>query len=355
MRLFGSERIAKVMDRIGIEEGEVIQHSMISKSIERAQKKVEENNFGIRKRLLEYDDVMNQQRTVIYNKRRHALMGERIGVDIANMFYDTTGTLAENCANDYESLKMETLSLLGSDVTFSEEEFKKMKMANVADVLYDNSLAIFKRRMEKIAEVANPIIKQVYEEQGQKFENIIVPLTDGKRNINVRVNLKEAYESESKEVYKAFQKMVLLFVIDEAWKEHLRELDELRNSVQNATYEQKDPLLIYKLESFNLFKSMIDSLNKKGIGILMRGQIPVRQANDVQQARELKRQDYSKYRTQKDDLSAHSSAHAQAQNHDTREQQKTQPIRAEKRIGRNEPCPCGSGKKYKSCCGKNIQ
>jgi preprotein translocase subunit SecA len=355
MRLFGSERIAKVMDRIGIEEGEVIQHSMISKSIERAQKKVEENNFGIRKRLLEYDDVMNQQRTVIYNKRRHALMGERIGVDIANMFYDTTGTLAENCANDYESLKMETLSLLGSDVTFSEEEFKKMKLANVADVLYDNSLAIFKRRMEKIAEVANPIIKQVYEEQGQKFENIIVPLTDGKRNINVRVNLKEAYESESKEVYKAFQKMVLLFVIDEAWKEHLRELDELRNSVQNATYEQKDPLLIYKLESFNLFKSMIDSLNKKGIGILMRGQIPVRQANDVQQARELKRQDYSKYRTQKDDLSAHSSAHAQAQNHDTREQQKTQPIRAEKRIGRNEPCPCGSGKKYKSCCGKNIQ
>ncbi len=351
MRLFGSERIAGVMDRLGFEEGEVIQHSMISKSIERAQKKVEENNFGIRKRLLEYDDVMNAQREVVYSKRRHALMGERIGVDISNMIYDTVSGIVENAyeSNDYEGLSLELIATFSIDIPFSEEVFKTTKLPALVDQVDAAVLNSFKRKMDNLAAISYPVIKQVYEEKGGQYENILVPVTDGKRTFNVTVNLEQAYNTEGKEVVRSFEKVVLLYIIDEAWKEHLRELDELRSSVQNATYEQKDPLLIYKLESFNLFKTMIDSINRKSMAILLRGQLPMREPSQVQQASQQRRQDYSKYRTQKDETSSGKIQTPGQQ--DTREKQPTQPVRVEKKVGRNDLCPCGSGKKYKNCHG----
>ena len=249
MRLFGSERISGIMDKFGFEEGEMIEHPMISKSIERAQKKVEENNFGIRKRLLEYDDVMNSQREVIYSKRRHALMGERIGVDITNMIYDTAESLTDSVGDDYLSLQEELLKTFAMDVPFSEAELRSMRGKEVSDKIAEAAIENFKRRMDKLAAVANPVIKQVYETRGSQYENILIPITDGKRMYNVAVRLEDAYKTESKEIVKVFEKQTLLYVIDEEWKEHLRQLDELRNSVQNASYEQKDPLLIYKIES----------------------------------------------------------------------------------------------------------
>ena len=355
MRLFGSERISKLMDRMGFKEGDMIEHSMLSKAVENAQKKVEENNFGIRKRLLEYDDVMNSQREVVYARRHHALMGERIGVDIANMFYDTTIAMIENNGDDFAALKENVLSVYGMETPFNEEEYAKMKPEEAAGKLYEAALATFKRRTERIAEVANPVIKKVYEEKGEQFENILIPITDGKRMINVKVNLRRAYETESKEVIKEFEKTVMLYVIDDAWKEHLRELDDLRGNVQNATYEQKDPLVIYKLESFNLFKTMIDSINNQGLAILMRGQIPVQQPEQVRQAAPEQRQDYRQYKTRKDDVAPTTSeGQREASHQDTRAQQKQQPVHADKKIGRNDPCPCGSGKKYKNCHGRDL-
>ncbi len=351
MRLFGSERISKVMDRLGFEEGEMIEHSMISKSIERAQKKVEENNFGIRKRLLEYDDVMNSQRNVVYSRRRHALMGERIGVDIVNTLYDTAENIVLDAAdaNDFEGLNNELLSAFAMESPFDEETFRSKKASALVDDVTEAAYQAFRRKMDKLAEIAYPVIKQVYEKQGQQYENILIPVTDGKRMYNIPVNLKAAYESEAKEVVKAFEKAVLLITIDEAWKEHLRELDDLRQSVQNASYEQKDPLLIYKLESFNLFKRMLDTVNRKVASILMRGQIPVREPEQVRQAAAPNRSDYSRYRTQKDEFKGNDPT-----KRDTREQQVTQPIHVEKTVGRNDPCPCGSGKKYKNCHGRNA-
>ena len=355
MRLFGSERISKLMDRMGFKEGDMIEHSMLSKAVENAQKKVEENNFGIRKRLLEYDDVMNSQREVVYARRHHALMGERIGVDIANMFYDTTIAMIENNGDDFAALEENVLSVYGMETPFNEEEYAKMKPEEAAGKLYEAALATFKRRTERIAEVANPVIKKVYEEKGEQFENILIPITDGKRMINVKVNLRRAYETESKEVIKEFEKTVMLYVIDDAWKEHLRELDDLRGNVQNATYEQKDPLVIYKLESFNLFKTMIDSINNQGLAILMRGQIPVQQPEQVRQAAPEQRQDYRQYKTRKDDVAPTTSeGQREASHQDTRAQQKQQPVHADKKIGRNDPCPCGSGKKYKNCHGRDL-
>jgi len=350
MRLFGSERIAGVMDRLGFEDGEVIQHSMISRSIERAQKKVEENNFGIRKRLLEYDDVMNSQREVVYTKRRHALMGERIGVDISNMIFDSVSEVVETYhkESDHEGLALDVLSTFSLDLPFTEDDFKAQKLSESIHKLDVAVLENFKRRMDKLATVANPVIKEVYEDRGHLYENILIPVTDGKRTFNVTVNLTNAYKTEGKELIKAFEKTILLYVIDEAWKEHLRELDELRNSVQNATYEQKDPLLIYKLESFNLFREMIYTINRKTLSTLMRGKIPSNEPEQVKQAEQERRQDFSKYRTQKAELS---SAPEDPSKQDTREQEKTQPIRVEKKVGRNDLCPCGSGKKYKNCHG----
>ena len=358
MRLFSSDRIASVMDRLGFQEGEMIEHKMISNSIERAQKKVEENNFGIRKRLLEYDDVMNKQRTVVYTKRRHALMGERIGMDIVNMIWDRCAAAIENNA-DYEECKMDLLQTLAMEVPFTEEEFRNEKKEKLADRTFDMAMANFKRKTERLAQIANPVIKQVYENQGHMYENILIPITDGKRMYNISCNLKAAYESESKEVVKSFEKSILLHVIDEAWKENLRELDELKHSVQNASYEQKDPLLIYKLESVTLFDTMVNKINNQTVSILMRGQIPVAEQTEeqaqrieVRQAAPEQRQDMSKYHEQKQDLNDPNQQRAAQQ--DTREAIKREPIRAEKTVGRNDPCPCGSGKKYKNCHGREM-
>lgn len=360
MRLFSSDRIASVMDKLGFQEGEMIEHKMISNSIERAQKKVEENNFGIRKRLLEYDDVMNKQRTVVYTKRRHALMGERIGMDIVNMIWDRCAAAIENNA-DYEECKLDLLQTLAMEAPFTEEEFRNEKKDKLADKTFDVAMANFKRKTERLAQIANPVIKQVYENQGHMYENILIPITDGKRMYNISCNLKAAYESESKEVVKSFEKSILLHVIDESWKENLRELDELKHSVQNASYEQKDPLLIYKLESVTLFDNMVNKINNQTVSIPMRGQIPVAEPTEeqqeaarrveVRQAAPEQRQDMSKYREQKQDLNDPNQQAAAQQ--DTREAVKREPIRAEKTVGRNDPCPCGSGKKYKNCHGRN--
>ena len=356
MRMFGSDRIAAVMDRMGFQEGEMIEHKMISSNIEKAQKKVEENNFGIRKRLIEYDDVMNQQRNVIYAKRHHALMGERIGVDIANMIYDTAESIVADArdAMDYELLKNDVLKVFAIEVPFNEDKFRGSKENVLSEELAQVALDTFRRRMDTLANTANPVIQKVFTEKGSMFENILIPISDGKRVYNISVNLRRAAESNCKEVIKEFEKRMLLFVIDDEWKEHLRQLDDLKRSVQNASYEQKDPLLIYKLESFNIFRQMLDSLNRRAIAILLRGQIPMQDSNNVQQASQERRQDFSKYRTQKDSVqsAAQASGQAAAANRDTREMQKTAPIHVEKKPRPNDPCPCGSGKKYKQCHGK---
>ena len=352
MRLFGSERISKVMDRLGFQEGEMIEHQMISKSIERAQKKVEENNFGIRKRLLEYDDVMNMQRKVVYLRRHHALLGERIGVETVNTIYDTLANTVNTYhpENDYEGFRNEIMKIFAIESPLSEAEFRQMRTEKVIDTLSDTMFEVFKRKMDRLAEIANPVIKRVYEEQGNQYEKILIPITDGRRQYNIPVDLKAAYESDSKEVIKAFEKALLLLNIDEGWKENLRALDDLKTAVQNATYEQKDPLVIYKLESFNLFTRMTTDCNRKITEILMRAQIPVRESDPVRRAEEARHKDYSKYNTRKQDM----SDIQRAGNKDTREKQVTQPIHVEKTVGRNDPCPCGSGKKYKNCHGKNA-
>ncbi|MDR1257727.1 MAG: preprotein translocase subunit SecA [Tannerellaceae bacterium] len=370
MRLFASDRIAGLMDRMGFKEGEVLEHNMLSKSVERAQKKVEENNFGIRKRLLEFDDVMNAQRNVIYTRRRHALMGERIGLDVLNTIFDNSAAIVEQHAgeSDYEGFKLELFRTFAMESPFTKETFREEKSKQLADDLFDKSLKLFKRRMDRLTQVANPVIRQVYEQQGAQYENILIPITDGKRMYNISCNLKEAYETESKAIAKAFQKSIVLHTIDESWKEHLREMDELRHSVQNASYENKDPLLIYKLESYNLFKSMVDVMNRKTAGILMRGQIPVREESPgqaggggrrvaVRQATQERRQDMSRYRTEKSDLPDGGGGGAlNSQRPPTGPQppQQQMPVRAEKHAGRNDPCPCGSGKKYKNCHGKGL-
>jgi preprotein translocase subunit SecA len=349
MRLFASDRIASVMDKMGFKEGDLLEHPMVSKSIERAQKKVEENNFGIRKRLLEYDDVMNKQRVAIYTKRRHALMGERIGMDIVNMIWDRCVNIIEK--NDYEGCKYEFIRLFAMDVPFTEDDFMKEKKETLEEKAFDKAMENFKRKMEKMAEVAYPVIKQVYENQGAMYENILIPITDGKRVYNIQCNLKEAYETQCKSIVAAFEKTILLYNIDDAWMENLRELDDLKHSVQNASYEQKDPLLIYKLESVNLFDNMVDIINNKTVSILTRGQIPVQEPDEVRQAAPETRQQRPKYREEKVDLD--NREQRAAANKDTRET-RNEPIVNEPKIGRNDPCPCGSGKKYKNCCGKNL-
>ena len=355
MRLFASERIASVMDRLGFKEGEMIESPMISRSIERAQKKVEENNFGIRKRLLEYDDVMNKQRTVIYEKRRHALMGERIGMDITNTIWDRVSTIIER--NDYEGCKEEFLHLFAMEVPFTEQQFINEKPEKLAEDAFQAALANFNRKTEHIREVAWPVIQRVYEEQGHMYERIMVPITDGRRVYNIACNLKEAYETECKVVVKEFEKQMLLHIIDESWKENLRELDELRHSVQNASYEQKDPLLIFKLESAKVWDNMINEMNNRTMAVLNRGQIPEMQQQEVREAapeEHTNRQQYTenKQSVQEEEL-VDRGQQAAAQN-DTRAQQPRTPIVRDKMPGRNDPCPCGSGKKFKNCHGKGL-
>ncbi|KAA6301250.1 MAG: Protein translocase subunit SecA [Candidatus Ordinivivax streblomastigis] len=353
MRLFATERIAGMMDRMGFKEGEVLQANMLDKSVERAQKKVEENNFGIRKRLLEYDDVMNNQRSVIYTRRRHALIGERIGLDVLNMIYDTSSSIAEEFinSNDYEGLKFELYKTLALESPVTEAESKDMKQEALTDAIFDAAIDSFKRKNERMIQLAQPNITRAYKEVGDRFENIMVPISDGKRVYNISCHLKTAYETESKDIIKSFEKAILLHSIDEAWKEHLRGMDELRQSVQNASYENKDPLLIYKLESYNLFKDMVDTMNKKTVSILMRGQIYIRE-EEIREAAPERKTDYSRYKTQKDELAETRRVQGEVAGRDTREQQKRAPIRVEKTVGRNDPCPCDSGKKYKNCCGR---
>ena len=355
MRLFASERIASVMDKLGFKDGEMIESPMISKSIERAQKKVEENNFGIRKRLIEYDDVMNKQRTVIYEKRRHALMGERIGMDIANIIWDRVVNIIEN-SGDYQGVKEEFLHVLSMEVPFSADEFINQPREVLTENAFQAAIGNFNRRMERIQTVAQPIIKQVYENQGNIYERIMVPLTDGRKMYNIPCNLKEAYESDSKTIIKEFEKSILLHIIDDSWKENLRQLDELKHSVQNASYEQKDPLLIFKLESAKVWDGMINEMYNRICSILTRSQIPEMQ-QQVQEAAPEQRTQRQQYVESKQNLGEEQlvdrNQQAAAQ-HDTRAQQPRTPVIKDKLPGRNDPCPCGSGKKFKNCHGKGI-
>ena len=359
MRLFASERIANVMDKLGFKDGEMIESKMINNSIERAQKKVEENHFGIRKRLLEYDDVMNKQRTVIYEKRRHALMGERIGMDISNMIWDRVLNIIDN--NDFIGCKERFLEVMAMEVPFTEQDFNGKRRDDLYETAFQAAMGNFKRRIQNLSQVATPVVTHVFEQQGDVYENILVPVTDGKLVYNIRVNLKEAYESQCDNVVREFQKSILLHNIDEAWKENLRELDELKKSVQNASYEQKDPLLIFKLESVKLFDAMVNRINNDTVATLMRAQIPGRDPNEVQEAapeQTKPRQQYTETKVnaqdgtnEMEDPSA--AAAAEAARRDTR-QQVTQPIVKEKMPNRNDPCPCGSGKKFKNCHGKGL-
>ena len=353
MRLFASERIARVMDRLGFEEGERIESPMISKSIERAQKKVEENNFGIRKHLLEYDDVMNKQRTVIYEKRRHALMGERIGMDIANIIWDRCVSIIEN--NDFQGAKEQFLKVLAMEIPFSEQDYNTTAKNELEESAFQAAMEAFKRKTDRIQAVAYPVIKEVYETQGDRFEFIRVPITDGRHIIQLRCNLKEAYENQAKNIVKEFEKTVLLHIIDDNWKENLRQLDELRHSVQNASYEQKDPLLIFKLESAKLWDEMINDMNDRSASVLMRGQIPEIQQQEVQEA-EPERPQQQQYVESKQDLDESAEAQRQAAATDTRGEaaHHNQPIVKDKMPRPNDPCPCGSGKKFKNCHGRGL-
>ena len=350
MRLFASERIARIMDRLGFKDGERIESPMISKSIERAQKKVEENNFGIRKHLLEYDDVMNKQRTVIYEKRRHALLGERIGMDITNIIWDRVINIIQT--NDYEGCKEAFIKIFAMECPFTEEEFISTQREELEEKTFQTAMETFKRKTDRLQEMTYPTIKEVYETQGDRFERIVVPITDGKRIVQIVCDLKEAYETEAKSVIKQFEKNVMLHIIDDCWKENLRQLDELRHSVQNASYEQKDPLLVFKLESVKLFDNMVNEMNDRITSLLMRAQLHVEQ--EVREAAPEVRQQ-QQYTESKEDLDEATQRAARQQ--DTRESaapQNRTPIMKDKMPRRNDPCPCGSGKKFKDCHGKGI-
>lgn len=344
MRLFSSNRIVGYMDKLGHQEGDVIQHSIVTKAIERAQKKVEENNFGIRKRLLEYDDVMNSQREVIYKQRHNALMGERIGVAVANNMLDVCEDIVDTYkeGEDCAGFREDILRYLSVDFKIEEEDFKKKTRSELTDVLFKEVREVYERKTQKIAAQAFPVIKNVFETKGNQYKNIVVPFTDGKRMYNVVSNLEKAYNTEGEDLIRSFEKAMILAHIDNEWKEHLREMDDLKQSVQNATYEQKDPLLIYKFESFNLFKEMIEKINKTVVSTLMKGQIPMSEPEDVKEAT-ARRTDMSKMRTGRSEAPG---SRAGAQNAERR------PVHVEPKVGRNDPCPCGSGKKYKNCHGR---
>jgi preprotein translocase subunit SecA len=352
MRLFGSDRITGIMDRIGLKDGEMIQHSMITKSIERAQRKVEENNFGIRKHLLEYDDVMNSQREVIYKKRRHALFGERLDVDILNNMYDVIdNSVTENQANgDFENFNLGLIKIMSIESPIDKQDFMNMKIDDIVDKTYHEMVGVYTRRMESIAKQAYPVIRDVFEQKGNMYQNIVVPISDGIHVYQIITNLEKAYKNQGKELVKSYQKQIILASIDDAWKEQLREMDDLKQSVQNATYEQKDPLLIYKFESFNLFKIMITKVNKQIVSTLVKGHIPSVEPQQVHEGHERRGLDMSRMSTSKSGAPQSPNRPPEA----PREQQPTQPIRVEKHVGRNDPCPCGSGKKYKACHGKGL-
>ena len=344
MRLFGSERIASLVDKMGMEEHEALEASMLSSSIERAQKKVEENNFGIRKRLLEYDDVMNSQREVVYTKRRNALSGERVEIDVMNMMQDTAEILVDRSEGlDYDSFNETVMGSLSIDLGFDEEFYRTSKPKDMLAKLHENMLATYSRRMDTMVQKAYPIIKEVYEKQGAIYQNIAIPISDGRKMLTLSVNLKKAYESEGKEIARALSKTITLYQIDEKWKEHLRDMDDLKQSVQNATYEQKDPLLIYKFESFNLFSKMLEELNQDVLSFLLRAFIPLRDASEAKAPVQQRKPDMKNMQTSRTDLVTNGG-----------EAKSNMPVHVEKQVGRNDPCPCGSGKKFKNCHGKGL-
>ena len=352
MRLFGSERIANVMDRMGLEEGEVIQHSMITKQIERAQKKVEENNFGMRKRLLEYDDVMNNQRTVIYNKRRNALYGDRLSIDISNMFYDTCELLYTE-GSDWEEFKMEVIRVFAHEVPMSERDFLSLHRKEAIEMLYDQCFSAYKERMQRLCEMAWPFIKNVAE--NTRYINVAFPITDGKKTLNVVVPVKKAYDTHGREVQLSIEKGITLAIIDDQWKEHLRQLDDLRQSVQNAAYEQKDPLLIYKFESFKLFEQMLLNINREITSFLSRATLPLPNENEVREARQPQAPQRGLKAGRSNEFDRSAQQQQQAIDSSRQQPQKVMPVHVEKRVGRNDPCPCGSGKKYKNCHGRDAE
>ncbi len=379
MRLFATDRVMKMLDTLGLKEGEMIESRMVTKAIENAQKRVEENNFGIRKRLLEYDDVMNKQRTYIYARRHHALLGERIGIDIANMFYDVIENLVINyeSANDFAELSLELFKLLTIEAPFTEEEYRNLSREDKINAIHAAALEAFDRKSKRIIEVAEPVIKDCVENRGLDSQ-IIVPITDGKRLFHLRVDIMQAYNTQSRAIVKEWHKAILLVSIDELWKEHLRELDQLRQSVQNASYEQKDPLVIYKVESFHLFERMLNNLNVKVVSALMRGQIYVQQRPaepqpaqteaaeapeaprqnapqpQVERAMPEKRTDYSQYRASKESLPGQEEARRAASAPQGEKQRPMPVVKYGPKVGRNDLCPCGSGKKYKNCHGRGL-
>ncbi|MBQ1911992.1 MAG: SEC-C domain-containing protein, partial [Bacteroidales bacterium] len=344
MRKFGSERIAGVVDKLGMADDEALVSGMLSKSIESAQKKVEENHFGWRKRTLEYDDVMNYQREAVYARRRNALSGERIEIDVQNMMIDTAGLLAQQSEGmSYEEFQEYVIGKLSIDLGFDEAFFKEAKPAQLAEKLAEHMKEVYDRRMNTMIERVNPVIKQVFEKQGSMYENIAIPITNGKRQLSLSVNLKKAYETESREIAKALSRNIILYYIDDYWKQHLRDMDDLRQSVQNAAYEQKDPLVVYKLESYNLFTEMLEKLNEEILTFLLRAFIPLRDAADAREARPAQQPQRGMQQMRTNDPSQLTT---------NGEQRSRMPVRVDKKVGRNDPCPCGSGLKYKNCHGK---
>lgn len=350
MRLFGSERIAKVMDTMGYKEGEVIQHRMITRSIERAQKKVEENNFGIRKRLLEYDDVMNNQRTLVYQKRNHALSGERLTIDLNNTIYDLCDEVVatHHEAKEYEAFTLDVIRYFSMEPEISQKDFENEKAETITKRLYEGAKEYYKRKCQAIVNKTYPLVKDLYLARGETLDNVIVPITDGRKGLNILVNLKKSYETEGQEIVRSIERMLSLIIIDEHWKEHLRNMDDLKQSVQGAVYEQKDPLLIYKFEAFDLFKQMLSELNKEIVSFLFKGNVPLRSAEEVRTAAPQKRTDMSQLKETRDDRNAGPGGRTNV----PQEKKAIEPVRVEKKVGRNDPCPCGSGKKYKNCHGK---
>lgn len=343
MRLFGSERIAGVVDKLGMADDEALVSGMLSKSIENAQKKVEENNFGIRKRLLEYDDVMNYQREAVYARRRNALSGERIEIDVRNMMIDSASIIASHAEGmPYQDFEEYVMGQLSIDLGFDESFYSNTKGDKLADALCDHMQAVYERRMNTLSEKVYPFIKMIFEKQGNMYKNIAIPISDGRKMLTLSVDLEKAYNTQGKEIAKALSRSIILYQIDEHWKQHLRDMDDLRQSVQNAAYEQKDPLVVYKLESYNLFASMLEELNEDVLSFLLRAFVPLRDDSEARPAQAPRSQDMSNMRTRREDLTTNG------------EQKARTPIHVDKRVGRNDPCPCGSGKKYKNCHGAGL-
>ena len=343
MRLFGSERIAGMVDRLGMEENEALESNMLSNAIENAQKKVEENNFGVRKRLLEYDDVMNYQREAIYSRRRNAISGEKVEIDLQNMMKDTASLFVERCKGlPFEEFEVSLMAQLSIDSGLDAETYENAKPAEIEDRLVEHMQEVYRRRMDALVERLYPIIKDVYEKQGTMYQNIAIPVTDGRKQMTLSVNLERAYNSEGREIAKTLSKNIILYQIDEHWKEHLREMDDLKQSVQNATYEQKDPVVVYKLESYNLFAGMLETLNQDVLSFLLKASFPLQDRPQQPQRAVRPKTDMSRYQARHSDLVTNGEQKANA------------PVKVDKQVGRNDPCPCGSGKKYKQCHGKGL-